>query len=159
MSLVKWSRPEVRVASTVDKRVHVSKRLNWRDVLTVLGRLEMDLRRKHAELRALDRRALNGTVRLHLLLPRNAPAEILSVRSDDAVRDLEPHVCDLLRNTRFADSGAPLEVEVDCIFDSDAPREDAVGAVNLFDEPVDDPFANPFADSAPNDDPGFGDPF
>lgn len=159
MSLVNWSRPEVRVASSVDKRVHVSRRLTWRDVLSVLGRLEMDLRRKHAELRALDRRSLNGKVSLHVLIPRSGPPEILSSSSDDAVRDLEPHVCELIRRSRFEDSGAPLEVEVDCIFDTDARPEEHVATGDLFDEPVDDPFANPFASAAPRDDPGFGDPF
>lgn len=159
MSLVKWSRPEISVATTVDKRIHVSQRITWQDVLGVVGRFEMDLRRKHADLRATDRRALNGQVRLRVRVARKGTAQVIWVESDPSVLDLEPHVVACMNQARFPESAADMEVRIDCIFDNNAATVPHERSVDPFAEHDDDPFANPYAPEVPDDDPGFGDPF
>ena len=159
MSLVKWSRPEISVASTVDKRVHVSQRITWQDVLGVVGRFEMDLRRKHADLRATDRRALHGAVRMKVRIARKGTAQVIWVKSDLSVLDLEPHVVACMNRARFPESGADMEVRIDCIFDNTTSAQTFERSVDPFADHDDDPFADPYAPEVPDDEPGFGDPF
>lgn len=157
MSIVKWSRPDIKLSKTLDKRVHVSQRLDWREALAVLGRLEMDLRRKHAELRATDRRALNGTVEILFKVTRHGDVEVISTSSDDAVVDLEPYVASLIANATFPRAGTDVDVRVTCTFDSDRPVQGRQSDPFAIED--DDPFANPYAEEAGGGDRGFGDPF
>ena len=148
MALVRWNRPELTVVREVSNHRRNLDRITWHDVLDAVGKVEMKLRRLHAEKVLSASGDLTGSVRVCFV--RGDRTLVLdSVDADPNVRSIADEVSAIILSADFKASPTPMQIQLTCTFSSDR----AVGGWNPGGDDGDDLFGGV------REDRDFGDPF
>lgn len=114
----RWAQPRLEVLPQDEGHLRRKQQFSWQEVLTLLAKHEMAIRRLHAE---LHEGAL-GSIRV-VLIVKNGEIKMISAEADPALESIRDDVAQMVLRAGYPTNLVPMRMEIAAYFEAPGSQD------------------------------------